>query len=479
MIFSDQYVEMKVIENSSTHLVAPVSSQEPPIHRQPFVSAILILKAQLKKILDSTGSNNSDLSTDTTSNKLFTTDTSRFPIDTSCSSLLSSIYFGGFSSQLEQLKELELLPLIHERRLELYEQKEHWRAFVNANHLGKDGQFYTQIENALNNGKLIPNSLGAGSSYFIVDSQGTEHFVVKPVDGDVYCLNNHKGFGSPFNDSDHSFRESIPLYRSAQTDAFCWEVASLVGLVGSTPRTVLSILKDSEFYDFSLELKEEIKDRLLQEAGMPDAEKLCSVQEFIPDSQNLIELLHQFYSEGLTDEEIAGRFDQDDFEQVCLLLWLFFDNDAHGGNFLAYVKRTDAMGNKIYGIKKIDNNLSFPEKNIQYIDILAWIPNALLPISPRLKQKIAHLPIEQILQRMDDYELFNCKEAFKERLEIIKTLAQREGITLAEIDLRMSILSGKDGKEIALNTMTTQEILELIAGTSLLQLTPSTTLSAP
>ena len=456
MISSDQYVELRVVENSH-----PLSSQEIPVHKQPFVSAILFLKAQLREILDNTESNDK---TDSTTSALSSIDT---------------YHFGTFSSQLDRLKELELLlPAIHERRLELDEQKEHWRSFVHANHLGKDWEFYAQIERALKDGKLVPNPSGAGSSYFIVDAQGVERFVIKPVDGDVFCLNNRKGFGSPFNDSDHYVREGIPLYRSAQTDAICWEVASIAGLERTTPRTVMGILEDSEFYDFSFELEEEVKDRVLHEVGMPDIEKLCSVQEFIPDTQNLIELLHQFYSEGLSDEEIASHFDQDDFEQVCLLLWLSFDNDAHGGNFLAYVKRTDAMGNKIYGIKKIDNGLSFPEKNIQYVDILAWVPNALLPISPALKQKIAHLSIEQILKRMDDYELFNCKEAFQERVEIIKTLAQREGITAGEIDLRMTFLSRKDGKEIALNTMTTQEIVELLAGTSFLTHTSSSSLTS-
>jgi hypothetical protein len=472
MIFSDPYVEMKVVERPSTELIAPVSTQESPVHRQPFVSAILLLKAQLREFQDGTGSSSSVFTTSsTTVGRFFSTDPSSpynpFSTSSSSSFLFSSIYFGTFSSQLEQLKEFELLPLIGERRGELYAQKEHWRAFVNANHLGKEGDFYAQIERALKEGKLIPNISGSSSSYFLVDSQGMERFVVKPVDGDIYCLNNRKGFGSPFNDTEHIFRESIPLYRSAQTDAFCWEVASLAGLTVSTPRTVIGIVEDSGFYDFSLDLKEEVKDRVLQDSGMPDIEKLCFVQEFIPDSQNLLERLHEFYTEELSDEEIASRFDQDDFEQVCLLLWLSFDNDAHGGNFLTYVKRTDAFGNKIYGLKKIDNNLSFPEKNTQYIDILAWLPNALLPISAKLKQTIANLPVDQILQRMDDYELFNCKEAFKERVEIIKTLAQREGITTAEIDLRMSILSSKDGKEIALKTMTTQEIIELIAGSFL------------
>ena len=51
-------------------------------------------------------------------------------------------------------------------------------------------------------GKLIPSSLGCGSAYFLLDSTGTARYVVKPVDEDVFCLNNRE-LGSIFNDLQH------------------------------------------------------------------------------------------------------------------------------------------------------------------------------------------------------------------------------------------------------------------------------------
>ena len=48
------------------------------------------------------------------------------------------------------------------------------------------------------------------------------------------------------------------------------------------------------------------------------------------------------------------------------------------------------------------------------------ISNAIQPISQELRQKIVALPIELILNTMDEYELSRCKDAFKERVEVIQ-----------------------------------------------------------
>lgn len=421
----------------------PATIQIQPLHKQPFVSALLFLKGLLKEIIAAN-----------TDNSIFDTP----------SSLLDTFHFGMFSYQLTKLKEAgHLLTAIKERRHELQIQKEHWLPFIEVMKHGEDREFYSRVESVLKEGRLISNPAGLGGSYFVVNAQGP-CYLIKPVDHDIFCLNNPKEFGSPFHDEEHRARDDIPLYRSAQTDAFCWEVAQLADLQETTPKTVMGIFHDENFYDFSSWLDEDMSAPLIQKTGIPDKEKLCSVQEFIPDSRDLNDLLHQFYAEELTDEEIAGCFDQKDFEEVCMFLWLCGDTDAHSSNFLTYVKRIEETGKKIYGIKKIDNGLSFPEKNTQYINILAWAPNAVMPISTELKQKIALVPMEKIQMRMDAYELTNCKEAFNERVKVLKDLSLREGITIGEIDLRLSLLSRKGGREAALSSMTTQEVLDLIIG---------------
>ena len=59
-----------------------------------------------------------------------------------------------------------------------------------------------------------------------------------------------------------------------------------------------------------------------------------------PIPEDLIELLHEFYGEDLSDGEIASRFDQKDFEETCMFLWLSYDNDGDGANFRTFVKKT-------------------------------------------------------------------------------------------------------------------------------------------
>ncbi len=460
-------METRNIVISERSLNTPLSADphlppSTPIHEQPFIHAILFFKNLLKKMMDPTQESHALCSTCGT--ELFSTDSLTTLRDIS-SIDPGTFHFGVFLHELGRLKEEgTLMQQIKDRRDELLGQKEHWNSFVDELRKGKDGSFYSDIENVLKEGKLIANHAGCGGSYFLVDAQGIPRYVIKPVDEDIFCLNNRKEFGSPFNDLEHRVRDDIALYRSAQADAFTWEIALMAGLEGSTPKAVMGIVQNEKFYDFTTWIPDADKQKLISATGFPDKEKLCSIQEFIPESQDFIELLHDFYARDLTDEEIASHFDQDDFEQVCMLLWLTYDNDGHGGNFRTYVKSIDETGRKIYGIKKIDNGLSFPEKNTHYVNTLAWAPNATWPISKNLKQKIATLPMEKILERMDDYELKGSKGAFEQRIEILQTLAQRDGITVGEIDLRLYFLSKENGTDLALSTMTTQEILELLTG---------------
>jgi hypothetical protein len=420
-----QLAQMKI---NSISPVRTVPVEDNPPQQEPFVAVLLYFQEILKKACANTND---------TEESLFQ---SSITPDT--------LHFGVFTYELNRLTQEELFRMVKERRTEILQQKEHWRSSVDS----------------ISQGNLVPISSGSSGAYFLVDDEGIFRYVVKPVDEDIYCLNNRKEFGSPFNDADHRARDGIPIYRSAQTDALCSEIATLADIEGATPKAVMGIVKNDTFYDIAQWLDGEEKAKFIAETGAPDPEKLASIQEYIPNAQDLFELLHTLYKEGLSDEEITSCIDQKDFEEACLFLWLTYDNDGHAGNFLTFVKRIDEKGKKIYGIKKIDNSFSFPEENSHYVNTLAWVPNATFPLSADLKQKIAHLPVDEILIRMDKYEMTTCKRAFIERIAIVKELAQREGITLGEIDLRLTILSHKGGKEIALSTLTTQEILDLLRG---------------
>lgn len=402
---------------------------QPVLEPSPFLSVFFLFKEHFKAVLiDSPQS---------------TPDTSPARI---------CLHFDWFSVSIRELQKQQLfLPEIHKRRLELKAQKEYWRPFVQRNKEKID-----IVEQLLREGELIPCQAGSGTAYLLFDEKRVPRFLIKPVDEDIFCLNNHHLLASPYNDSKHRARKSIPLYRCAQIGAFCWEIASICGLEKATAPCWMGILQDDRFYDLTQDLSAEEREYWIESGGIPDREKLCSIQEFIPGMRDFTEHLQMLYQEGFSDEEICSYFDQRAFEETCLFVWLIYDNDGHGENFI--VKNMDR-----HNVMKIDNALSLPEQHTQYKNILAWTPNASLPISNELKEKIAAIRWDLIEEKIDLYELSESKAAFKERLSILQSLASQEGMTIGEIDLRLTLLSQENGNALALKEMSKEEVFNLFA----------------
>ena len=228
------------------------------------------------------------------------------------------------------------------------------------------------------------------------------------------------------------------------------------------PRTVLAILESGAFNDQIDHLAPEERVRYERLIGSPDREKLCSVQEFIPNSKTLFEGLQDLQMAGLSDDEIEARFDQQDFEDANILLWTTYDTDGHLNNFLVYPKSTDAIGNEILGIKKIDNGLTFPEKNEQLRNNLRYLPNANRCLSTEGRDKIAALSIENLSRQLTQFGLTGSIEALRQRIAVLKELAQRQNLTLSEIDYRMSLIGKQHGVELALSTLSQNELEQMI-----------------
>jgi len=298
-----------------------------------------------------------------------------------------------------------------------------------------DGTFVIDSE------RLSPISDGISGSYFLSDNQRVIRFVVKPIDEDGGCLNNRKGAATPFEMS--PFRDHLPLYRSAFREAVTYQIAASIGVGSVAPRTVLAILQSDSFYDLSdgVFLKE--MSRYEELCGKPDREKLCSVQEFVPNAKTLFEALQELQSIGLSDAEIAARFDQGDFEDANILLWTTCETDGHSGNFLVYPKGIDEIGNEILGLKKIDNAWAFPDKNKQLRNHLTHLPNAQLPLSEQGKAKIAKIDAERLSDQLRAFGLESAIPALKQRISLLKEYAARPGITLKEINKLMSKIGNK------------------------------------
>jgi hypothetical protein len=344
-----------------------------------------------------------------------------------------------------ELSTEDLFALIEARKKEILEQMETMHPIAQMEPLAFQEEVYALFET----GSLKPSKLGGGGVYFLCDAIVTPHFVIKPADEAILCLNNSKHRASPYNDKDHRLREYLPLYQSPPTEAAVYLLASECGIASCTPETHLMVLSSPQFYDIS--------DRFENGTRVIDREKLCSVQRFIPNSIDLNQAMHEWFEAGL-EETQPLPIDQDDYEEVLLLLWLIFDGDGHSSNFRIYFKGLNENGEAYYGIKKIDNGLSLPESNCYLLNYLGYLANARKAPSQHLLEIIKNLDEDRCIAIMDYYRLSYAKEAFLERVEILKEITQRPSITLEEINLRFEILCLPNGKEHALSPKTVEEI---------------------
>ena len=289
--------------------------------------------------------------------------------------------------------------------------------------------------------KIVPNGgRGVSGSYFLIDDEGRPLFVIKPLDEDAGCIDSD-GWASPFHMS--PVRSNMPLYRSAMREALAYMIGETMGLDSIVPKTVLGVIESDQFHSLSDQVALNELRRYFELCGPEDKEKLCSVQEYVPDAKSLFEAIHELERAHLSDEEIANRFDQTNFEEANILLWTTYDTDGHMGNFLVYPKGADEIGNEIFGLKKIDNSLAFPDKNRQMRNNLSYLPNAQRQLSAEGKAKIAAIDVDVLSLQLEQMGLGSASPALKERIPILQELAQRDGITLKEINTEMANIGNK------------------------------------
>jgi len=285
-------------------------------------------------------------------------------------------------------------------------------------------------------GRLGLINEGISGSYFLFDEKNEARFVIKPLDEDIGALNNRKGFATPFDTS--PVRKNMPLYRSSMREYLAYRIAVTLGVSGIAPKTTLAILESEQFFDLQEGISWNEAARYSKECETQDKEKICSAQEFIPNTQSLFEVLEKLQSAGLSDEEIADRFDFQDVEDANILLWTTYDTDGHAGNFLVYSKGVDSIGNEILGLKKIDNGLTFPDKNQQLRNALAFLPFSKRTLSEEGRRKIQAIPVESITAQLENFGLESSVAAFQQRIALLKEITTKPGITLKEINTQMS-----------------------------------------
>ncbi len=299
------------------------------------------------------------------------------------------------------------------RKQEIHLQKEHWRQKIH------EEEVHHQIKQLLLFGdSLALSKAGMGGTYFLMNAHREVAFVIKPEDENILSLNNPKHFASPFDALEACPRKHIPGYGSTQRDALCYEVAKLLDLEELTPKVWIGIFHSEAFYDIGV--------------GKEDKEKLCSVQEYLKETQSL----YDFIKQNDLEKELSLFIDQEEFENANIFVWTIFDNDAHPRNFQVYLKQ--AYPQMLYGLKKIDNSLSFPEENKNMLNFLSFFPNAKEKLSLKAKQKILGIPVKKIEAEMQHFELsYKAIDAFKTRIHFLKHLISKEDLTIEEINERL------------------------------------------
>lgn len=324
--------------------------------------------------------------------------------------------FGLLWPQIQRFQEKGLLlPLIRERQEEIAQSLAHWRKKIPRL---ENGGFKEEMK-----GTLSPLAGGRGSSYLLRTKKSRSIYIVKPVDEALFCLNHPYHCASPFKDPLIRPKEDVPLYRSAQREALAYQVARLLGLAALTPETHLALLSDEHFFSID-ERKKPTKNK---------KEKLCSVQLFQEGLIPLPDLAREWIAEGKSEEELLPLIRQGEVERLCLLIWILYDVDAHGHNICAY-------GPPPYRLMKIDNGLTFPEKNRSLLNGAALLPQAKLPLSEEGRERILHLPVKAIGEKIGLYECDEALGAYYERVKALQLLAQMETLSLQEIDQKLTLL---------------------------------------
>jgi len=243
-----------------------------------------------------------------------------------------------------------------------------------------------------------------------------------------------------------------------------------LGIEGITPKCEIAIISSDKFHDLSSTISSENL-QLLEQIGSKDLEKLCSIQEYIPHTKDFLTLMCEYLKKG-DSLGILDVLDNDNIEDLNLLLWASYDNDAHPGNFLV-TEIVDPHTQKVtIKLIKVDNAMSFPEHNIGFDNFLFTFDVKRDSISDRLRKKISSFKEENIANLMKDLKFSKSSiESFIERISILKELSRRESISLFEINLRFALLGRSNGKDLALSDYSIPELEAILGSDHLLDTT--------
>lgn len=307
-----------------------------------------------------------------------------------------------------------------------------------------------QVARLLEKGGMKPVAGGKSGVYFLCDATGQPKFVVKPLDEEALALNNPKGDALPYADSEGLVRPKagIPLYQSVQNGALAFGIAKLIGVERITPRAEALLVQSAVFADITDNVTEG-REALLAAVGPPDREKLCLVQEFAVDCEELgtvvlsnsrltqHELMALDYEEqfAILSKATPDDINQEMYEECAILTWVIGEKDGNAGNYIVS-READPVSEK-RAIYKIDNACSSPENNQALTSGLSWsLHNYDKPLSAAAREKIAKINIQEIASLMrlhgkSEQAIFEMRE----RVELLQYYAKNHSdYSIEELD---------------------------------------------
>ncbi len=320
---------------------------------------------------------------------------------------------------------------VHEKRLDQLVKERN----------GLIGNMEERVHTLMREGSIEKVPGGKSGVYFLCDAEGVRRFVIKPSDEEMLTLNNPKLFATPFtrgNDIANP-RPGVSTYSGVQNEEMATLVAEHLGIADSTVRSEQMVLTSDTFHDFTDSLTGD-RSEFHELYGAPDREKLCTVQEFIPDASDVGLLLltslnkdqDEFMSidresrDALERESLPKNINQTMFEHAVILSLVCGEVDGNAGNYL--LATTDDPQTNTRNIYKIDNAATFPSHNEAIETGANWVLNAYeKPITGETREMVSKIDVRALekLMRQRGYSQDAIK-SMKARVATMKDFANEE-----------------------------------------------------
>ncbi len=345
---------------------------------------------------------------------------------------LKEKWFEVYKEAITKCPSADLYEIIKERREEIKGVKEWYLRQQQMARLGDDPHHFKppedmekEVHELLQGGDLEAVADGRSGVYFLRSSDRKIKYVIKPMDEDFLALNNGKHSASPYPPDAIQVQPGVPLYQSVQNGELAYLIANNLKIERATPRTAVLCLHSAQFCDVTDGVEEDGL-KLQEIGGVPDREKICLVQEFVPDCINSDSFV-------LTHQEDGHSINQEQYEECAILSWVLGEKDGNAGNFLI-ANSPEPLSGK-HAVIKIDNGACLADSNEEITTCLEWNDHYSQKISEKGREIILNIDVLLIAKLMKSRGKSSLAiDAMKKRVEALQMLVFMETLPIGAID---------------------------------------------